>query len=166
MPYNRENGKGKKGEGKGKFKGDKNKRDVKGKGKRSVKKRHFDGYCNQCGGYGHKKPDCAGKGKNFHGTCDKCGAHGHKKSDCPAKTMAQVESGSVHEPSEPAGWKFSRKGILKDLNFAHCSKNNALTASVSQHQAQRVLPVWHHVFAKACRLRDIGKNSQAQAKTV
>ena len=119
----RENGKGKKGEGKGKFKRDKNKRDVKGKGKRSVKQRHFDGYCNQCGGYGHKKPDCAGKGKNFHGTCDKCGAHGHKKSDCPAKTMAQVESGSVHEPSEPAGvesleWLFALETRDEEKNVA------------------------------------------------
>ena len=61
----REGGKGKKGKGKGKgkFKGDKIRHDIKGKGKQSGKKnRHFDGYCHQCGEYGHKKPDCVGKG--------------------------------------------------------------------------------------------------------
>ena len=49
MLCNREGGKGKKGNGKGKSKGDRNKHDGKGKGKQSVKQRHFDGYCNQCG---------------------------------------------------------------------------------------------------------------------
>ena len=38
---------------------------AKAKGKQSVKQRYFDGYCNQCGEYGHKKPDCAGKNKFF-----------------------------------------------------------------------------------------------------
>ena len=76
----------------------------KSKGKQSVKQRHFDGYCNQCGEYGHKKPDCAGKSKFFNGTCDKCGAHGHKKAHCPAKTVAHLESTPVNEPSEePVG---------------------------------------------------------------
>ena len=72
----REGGKGKKGKCKGEFNGDRNKHDNKGKGKQSVKQRHFDGYCNQCGEYGHK-PDCAGKSKFFIGTCNKCGALGH-----------------------------------------------------------------------------------------
>ena len=100
----REGGKGKKGKGKGKSKGDRNKHDGKGKGEQSVKQRHFDGYCNQCGEYGHKKPDCAGKSKFFNGTCNKCGAHGHKNADCPAKTVAHLESTPVNEPSEePVG---------------------------------------------------------------
>ena len=51
----RESGEGKKGKGKGKYNGDRNKHDGKGKGTQSVKQRHFDGYCNQCGEYGHKK---------------------------------------------------------------------------------------------------------------
>ena len=100
----REGGKGKNGKGKGKFKGDKNKHNGKGKGKQSVRQRHFDGYCNQCGEYGHKKSDCSGKSKFFNGTCNKCGAHGHKKSDCPTKTVAHLESTPVNEPSdEPVG---------------------------------------------------------------
>ena len=47
----REGGKGKKGKGEGKFKGDRNKHDAKSKGKQPVKQRHFDGYCNRCGEY-------------------------------------------------------------------------------------------------------------------
>ena len=47
---------------------------AKGKGEQSIKQRYFVGYCNQCGEYGHKKPDCAGKNKFFNGTCNKCGA--------------------------------------------------------------------------------------------
>ena len=71
---------------------------------KSGKSRHFDGYCNQCGEYGHKKPDCAGKGEFFDGTCNMCGAHGHKRVDCPAKTVAHIASESVTEPNEePAG---------------------------------------------------------------
>ena len=67
----REGGKEKKGKGKGKHKGDRNRHDGKGKGEQPVKQRHFDGYCNQCGEYGHKKPDGAGKNKFFNGTCNK-----------------------------------------------------------------------------------------------
>ena len=67
----RKGGKRKKGKGKGKNKGDRPRHDGKGKGEQSVKLRHFDGYCNQCGEYGHKKPDCAGKNKFFNGTCKK-----------------------------------------------------------------------------------------------
>ena len=75
-----------------------------GKGEQSVKQRYFDGYCNQCGEYGHKKPDCAGKNKFFSGTCNTCGAHGHKRFDCPVKTVAHLESESVIEPNEePTG---------------------------------------------------------------
>ena len=59
----RTGGKGKKGKGKGKNNGDRNRHEGKGKGEQPVKQRHFDGYCNQCGEYGHKKPDCAGKSK-------------------------------------------------------------------------------------------------------
>ena len=89
----REGGKGKEGKGQGK-----------NKGEQSVKQRYFDGYCNQCGEYGHKKPDCAGKNQFFNGKCNKCGAHGHKRVDCPVKTVAHLESESVIEPSEePAG---------------------------------------------------------------
>ena len=73
--------------------------DGKGKGELSVKQRYFDGYCNQCGEYGHKKPDCAGRNKFFNGTCNKCGAHGHKRVDCPVKTVAHLESESVIEPN-------------------------------------------------------------------
>ena len=58
------------------------------------------GYCNQCGAYGHKKPDCAGRNKFFNGTCNKCGAHGHKTVDCPVKMVAHLESESVTEPNE------------------------------------------------------------------
>ena len=98
----REGGKGK--NGKGKFKGDRDKHNGKGKGKQSVRQRHFDGNCNQCGAYGHKKSDCSGKSKLFNGTCNKCGAHGHKKSDCPTKSVAHLESTPVNEPSdEPVG---------------------------------------------------------------
>ena len=67
----RKGGKGKKGKGKGKNKGDRPRHDGKGKGEQSVKQRHFDGYCNQYGEYGHKKPDCPGKNKFFNGTCKK-----------------------------------------------------------------------------------------------
>ena len=96
----REGGKGKKGKGKGKNKSDRPRHDGKGIGEQSVKQRYFDGYCNQCGEYGHKKPDCAGKNKLFNGTCNKCGAHGHKRVDCPVKTVAHPESESVIEPNE------------------------------------------------------------------
>ena len=100
----REGGKGKNGKGKGKFKGDRNKHDGKGKGKQPVRQRHFDGNCNQCGAYGHKKSDYSGKSKFFNGTCNKCGAHGHKKSDCPVKSVAHLESTPVSDPSdEPVG---------------------------------------------------------------
>ena len=62
----REGGKSKTSKGKGKLKGDRNKNDAKGKGKQTGKKnRHFDGYCNQCGEYGHMKADCAGRGAFF-----------------------------------------------------------------------------------------------------
>ena len=100
MPGTVKGGKGKKGKGKGKNKGDRNKNDGKGQGEQSVKQRHFDGYCNQCGDYGHKKPDCAGKSKFFYGTCNKCGAHAHKRVDCLVKTVAHLESESVTEPNE------------------------------------------------------------------
>ena len=96
----RKGGKGKKGKGKGKNKGDRPRHDGKCKGEQPVKQRHFDGYCNQCGEYGHKKPDCAGKSKFFNGTRNKCGAHGHKRVDCPVKTVAHLESDSVTEPNE------------------------------------------------------------------
>ena len=96
----RKGGKGKKGKGKGKNKGDRPRHDGKGKGDQSVKQRYFDGYCNQCGEYGHKKPDCAGKNKFFNGTCNKCGAHGRKRVDCLVKTVAHLESESVIGPNE------------------------------------------------------------------
>ena len=100
----RKGGKGKKSKGKGKNKGDRPRHDGKGKGEQSVKQRYFDGYCNQCGEYGHKKPNCAGKNKFFNCTCNKCGEHGHKRVDCPVKTVAHLESESVIEPNEePAG---------------------------------------------------------------
>ena len=101
----REGGEGKKCNGKGKYKGDRNKHDGKGKGKQSVKQRHYDGFCNQFGEYGHKrKHECDGKSKLFNGTCNKCGAHGHKKAVCPAKTVALLESTPVNKPSEePVG---------------------------------------------------------------
>ena len=71
---------------------------------KSIKQRYSDGYCNQCGEYGHKKPDCADKNKFSNGTCNKCGAHGHKRVDCPVKTVAHLESESVIEPNEePTG---------------------------------------------------------------
>ena len=101
-----EGGKGKNGKGKdkGKFTGDRNKHNDKGKGKQPVKQRHFDGYCNQCLQYGHKKSDCDGKSKFFDGTCNKCGAHRHKRVDCLAKTMALLKSALVNEPfDEPVG---------------------------------------------------------------
>ena len=75
----RKGGNGKNGKGKGKNKGDRPRHDGKGKGEQSVKQRYFDGYCNQCCEYGHKKPDCAGKNKFFNGTCKKCGAHWQKR---------------------------------------------------------------------------------------
>ena len=91
--------------GKGKkSKGGTPRHDGKGKGEQAVKQRYVDGYCNQCGEYAHKKPDCAGKNKFFNGTCIKCGAHGHMRVDCPVKTVAHLESESVIEPNEePAG---------------------------------------------------------------
>ena len=63
----------------------------------------FEGVCDNCGKYGHKKKDCwskgqsggsgkgtsnskggqdSGKGKKFTGKCDNCGKIGHKKADC------------------------------------------------------------------------------------
>ena len=90
--------KGREARGKGKNKGDRH--DGKGKGELSVKQRYFDGYCNQCGEYGHKKPDCAGWNRFFNGTCNKCGAHGHKRCDCPVETVAHLESESVIQPNE------------------------------------------------------------------
>ena len=99
----RKGGKEKKGNGEGKNKGDRNGHDGKGKGEQPVKQRHFDGYCNQCGEYGHKKPDCAGKSKFFNCTCNKYGAHGHKRVDCLVNTASHLESESVSEPNvEPA----------------------------------------------------------------
>ena len=109
----REGGKGKKG---------------KGKGKQSMKQRHFDGCCNQCGEYGHKKPDCVGKSKFFNGTCNKCGAHGHKKADCPAETVAHLESTLVNEPSEePVGmesleWLFALETHDSSVEMASLTK--------------------------------------------
>ena len=77
---------------------------VKAKSEHSVKQRYFNGYCNQCGEYGSKKPDCADKNKFFNGTCNTCGAHGHKRVDSPVKTVAHLESESVTEPNEePTG---------------------------------------------------------------
>ena len=96
----RKGGNGKKGKGKGKNKGDRNRHDGKGKGEQPVKQRHFDGYCNQCDEYGHKKPDCVGKSKFFNGTCNKCGAQGPKRVDCLVKAVAHLESESVIEPNE------------------------------------------------------------------
>ena len=96
----RKGGKGEKGKSKGKNKGDRPRHDGKDKGEQSVKQRYFDGNCNLCGEYGHKKPDCAGKNKFFNGTCNKCGAHGHKRVDCPVKTMAYLQSEPVIEPNE------------------------------------------------------------------
>ena len=96
----REGGKGEKGKGKGKNKGDRPRHNGKGKSEQSVKQRYFDGYCNQCGEYGHKKPDCAGKNKFFNGTCNKCGARGHNR----VKTVAHLESESVIEPERGANW--------------------------------------------------------------
>ena len=96
----RKGGKGKNGKGRGKNKGDRPRHDGKGKGEQSVKHRYFDGYCNQCGEYGHKKPDCAGKNKFFNGTCNKCGAREHKRVDCLVETVAHLESESVTEPNE------------------------------------------------------------------
>ena len=93
-------GRGKKGKGKVKNKGDRPRHDGKGEGEQSVRQRYFDGYCNQCGEYGHKKPDCAGKSKFFNGTCNKCRAHGHKRVDCPFKMVAHLQSESVAEPNE------------------------------------------------------------------
>ena len=90
----RKGGKGKKGKGNGKNNGDRPRHDGKGKGEQSVKQRYFDGYCNQCGEYGHKQPNCAGKNKFFNGTW----------VECPVKTVAHLESESVIEPNEePAG---------------------------------------------------------------
>ena len=57
----RKGGKGKKGKGKGKNKGDRPRYDGKGKGEQSVKQRYFDGDCNQCGEYGHKKTRLCGQ---------------------------------------------------------------------------------------------------------
>ena len=68
----RKGGKGKKGKGKVKNKGDRPRHDGKGKGEQSVKQRYLDGYCNQCGEYGHKKPDCAGKNKIFRTESPAC----------------------------------------------------------------------------------------------
>ena len=68
----------------------------------------FDGYCNNCGKYGHKTKDCyskSAKGKNkgtkgqdgktknkgkptsqkFDGYCHECGKYGHKSKDCRSK---------------------------------------------------------------------------------
>ena len=71
-------------------------------GEQSVKQRHFDGYRNQCGEHGHKKPDCASKTKFSSGTCNNCGAHGNKRIDCPVllKTVAHLQSESVTELNE------------------------------------------------------------------
>ena len=102
--FHSKGGKGMKDKGKGKNKGDRPRHDGKGKSEQSVKQRYFDGYCNQCGEYGHKKPDCAGKNKFFTGTCNKCGAQEHKRVDCSVKRVAHLESESVIEPNEePAG---------------------------------------------------------------
>ena len=96
--------KGRKVKVKVKTKGDRPRHDGKDKSEQSVKQRYFDGYCNQCGEYGHKKSDCAGKNKFFNGTCNKRGAHGHKGVDCLVETVAHLESESVIEPNEePTG---------------------------------------------------------------
>ena len=93
-----------------------------------MRQRHFDGYCNQCGAYGHKKSDCSGKGKFFNGTCNKCGAHGYKKSDCPTKTVAHLESTPANEPSDaPAGmesleWLFALETHEGSVEMASLAK--------------------------------------------
>ena len=121
----RKGGKGKKGNCKGKNKGDRPRHDGKGKGEQSVKQRYFDGYCNQCGEYGHRKPDPSGKNKFFNGTCNKCGADGHKRVDCLVKTVAHLESESVIEPNvEPAG--------IESLEWLYSLENDGETmASVT-----------------------------------
>ena len=67
----RKGGKGKKRKGKGKNKGDRNKHDSKGKGEQPVKQRHFDGYCNQCGEYGHQNQTAQARANSSmaHVTC-------------------------------------------------------------------------------------------------
>ena len=79
-----------------KGKGDRNKHVNKGKGKQSVKQRHFDGYCNQCGEYGHKKPDCTSKSKFFNGTCNKCRAHA-KRIDCSVKNGGEEAKANLQD---------------------------------------------------------------------
>ena len=73
----------------------------KGDGKGNANKIKFDGNCDNCGKYGHRKRDCwskptgAGKGATsrsptsspkkevkFAGTCNHCGKPGHKKAEC------------------------------------------------------------------------------------
>ncbi|CAK9113821.1 unnamed protein product [Durusdinium trenchii] len=73
----------------------------KGDGKGNANKIKFDGTCDNCGKYGHRKHDCwskptgAGKGSTsrsptsspkkevkFTGTCNHCGKPGHKKAEC------------------------------------------------------------------------------------
>ena len=162
----REGGKGKKGKGKGKSKGDRNKHDGKSKGKQSVKQRHFDGYCNQCGEYGHKKPDCAGKSKFFNGTCNKCGAHGHKKADCPAKTVAHLESTPVNEPSEEPvrmeslEWPFALETHDGSVEVASLTKvsnrvrllldSGSGVSACSPHVQTHPLNGPQHVFPQVC----------------
>ena len=77
-----------KGDGKGGKKGSSN----------TNKMGKFEGTCDKCGKYGHKKKDCWSKGSSggkgskgaggkpskekFKGNCDHCGKPGHKKADC------------------------------------------------------------------------------------
>ena len=79
---------------------------TKGKGeKKGENKIKFDGHCDQCGKFGHRKRDCwskpgGGKGASggsrsasqspkkevrFEGKCHHCGKTGHKKSECYSK---------------------------------------------------------------------------------
>ena len=129
----RKGGTGKKSKGNGKNKGDRPRHDGKGKSEQSVKQRYFDGYNNQRGEYGHKKPDCSGKNNFFNGTCTKCGAHEHKIVDCPVKTVAHLESESVNEPDEePTG--------LESLEWLYALEHDGETmASLTEAPVRFVL---------------------------
>ena len=134
---------GRKGKGKGKNKGDRPRHDGKGKSEQSVKQGHFDGYCNHCGEYGHKKPDCAGKSKFSNGTCNKCGAHGHERVDCLVKAVAHLESESVTEPNE-------EPAEIEPLEWRHALEHDGEETMASLTDALVRLPLDGGSGASAC----------------
>ena len=126
----REGGKGKNGKGKGKFKDDRNKHNGKGKGKQSVKQRHFDGYCNQCGECMDTRNLTSMERANSSMARATSVEHmGTRRLIVQLKTVAHLESTPANEPSdEPVGmesleWLFALETHDGSVEMASLTKS-------------------------------------------